>query len=124
MGETSRLLFLRQDLVNPIYRTLPPFAGNTPAEISQVAKRPDWLGYFGSPRLATATYGAQLMQYRAARDIALAIAILDGLDERDIPRYASVLNDQKTASQFEGLIKYEAEVERRQLEWMKKKGIQ
>jgi creatinine amidohydrolase len=78
--ETSRAMFLRPDLVNPTYTTLPPFAANNPVELLRVSKVPNWPGYIGSPRLATASYGAQLQLYRSARDIALAIAILD-------PRY-------------------------------------
>lgn len=123
--ETSRLIFLRPDLVNPIYRTLPPVAANNPIELFKVAKVPNWLGYIGSPRLATAAYGARLQQYRSARANALAIAILDGLDEREIPRYADfMLNDKTVLRELEGSTKYEVEVERKQRNWMKKKGIE
>lgn len=125
LEETSRLLFLRPHLVSPIYKKLPPFAANTLPELFQIAKAPNWQGYIGSPRLATATYGAQLQQYRAALGNALAIAILDGLDEREIPRYAHfMLHDKTATSELLGSTKYEAEVERKQREWMKKKGIE
>ncbi len=123
--ETSRLIFLRPDLVDPSYRTLPPVAANNPIELFQVAKAPNWLGYIGSPRLATAAYGARLQQYRAMQNNALAIAILDGLDEREIPRYADfMLNDKTVLRELEGSTKYEVEVERKQRNWMKKKGIE
>ena len=126
LDETSRLLFLRPDLVNPSYPTLAPFAANNPVELFQVAKAPNWLGYIGSPRLASAAYGASLQQYRAARTNALAIAILDGsLDEREIPRYANfMLGDRTVAKELEGSSRNEADVERKQREWMKKKGIE
>jgi creatinine amidohydrolase/Fe(II)-dependent formamide hydrolase-like protein len=126
LDETSRLIFLRPDLVNPNYRTLPPFAANNPVDLFQVAKAPNWLGYIGSPRLATAAYGARLQQYSAARANALALAILDGLlDEREIPRYANfMLSNRTVAKELEGSSRYEAEVERKQREWMKKKGIE
>ena len=126
LEETSRLLFLRPDLVNPVYRTLPPFAANSPTDLFRVSKAPNWPGYIGSPRLATASYGAQLQQNRSARDNALAIAILDGLlEEREIPRYANFMLGDKTVAQgLEGASKYDAEVGRKQREWMKKKGIE
>lgn len=126
LEETSRLLFLRPDLVSPIYRTLTPFATNNPAELFRVGKAPNWLGYIGSPRLATANHGAQLQQYRSARDNALAIAILDGLlEEREIPRYANfMLGDKTVAKELEGASKHDAEVERKQREWIKKRGIE
>ncbi len=124
LEETSRLLFLRPHLVNPLYNKLPPFAANTLPELFQTAKVPNWQGYIGSPRLATAAYGARLQQYRAAWNNALAIAILDGLDEREIPRYADfMLNDKTVLRELEGATKYETEVERKQREWRKKKGI-
>ena len=79
-----------------------------------------------SPRLATAAYGARLQQYRTALTNALAIAILDGLlDEREIPRYANfMLSNITVAKELEGSSRYEIEVERKQREWMKKKGIE
>ena len=126
LDETSRLIFLRPDLVNPSYRTLPPFTANNLVELFQVAKAPNWLGYIGSPRLATAAYGARSQQYNTARANALAIAILDGLlDEREIPRYANfMLSNRTAAKELEGSSRNEAEVERKQREWMKKKGIE
>lgn len=127
LEETSRLMFVRPDLVNPSYRTLPPFTVNTPVELFGIQKLTNWTGYLGSPRLANAKYGAQLQQYRALRDAALALAILDGvLDEREIPRYATrmLALDQMAAKGLDGSSKYYADVERKQHEWMKKKGIE
>ena len=119
--ETSRLIFLRPDLVDPIYRMLPPLAANDPAELFRVAGAPNWPGYVGSPRLATAAHGARLQQYRATQNSVLALAILGGLDEREIPRYSRfMLNDKTVVNALEGATKYEAEVERKQREWMKK----
>ncbi len=125
LDETSRLMFLRPDLVSAGYRTLPPFTANNPVELFQVAKAPNWLGYIGSPRLATAAYGAKSQQYRSEWTNALAFALLDSvLDERDIPRYANfMLSDKTVAKELEGSSRYDAEIERKQREWMKKKGI-
>lgn len=125
LEETSRLMFLRPDLVNPIYSKLPSIPANNPVELFQVSKTKDWLGYIGSPRLANTHLGAQLQQHRAALANALTLAILDGLlDERDIPRYSSfMLGDRIVVTALEGSTKYELEIERKQGEWMKKKGI-
>jgi hypothetical protein len=83
-------------------------------------------GYIGSPRLATASDGAQLQQYRSAHDTALAIAILDGvLDEREIPRYAKLmLNDKTLATELNRSSRNDLEIERKQRDLMKKKGIE
>ena len=125
LDETSRLMFLRPDLVSAAYRTLPPFTANNLVELFQVAKDSNWLGYLGSPRLATAAYGARSQQYTSAKTNALAFALLDSLlDERDIPRYANFMVSDKTVVQaLEGSSRYEDEVEQKQREWMKKKRI-
>lgn len=124
LEETSRMMFLRPDLVSPLYRTLQPLAVNNPVELFDVPHAANWPGYLGSPRLATAAHGAQLQQYRAVRDTTLALAILDGLDDREIPRYASFMLGMKpVAAGLEGSNQYEADVERKQLEWLKKKNM-
>lgn len=125
LEETSRALFLRPDLVNPAYARLPAFAANSPVDLFQLTQVRNWPGYIGSPRLATANYGAQLQQYRAARDIAFALAILDGLDEREVPRYAnSMLSNKAGEKAVEATTRHEAEVERKQRDWMKQKGVE
>ena len=124
--ETSRLMFLRPDLVSPVYSRLEPQTTNNPAEFFKLARVENWLGYLSSPRLANAYYGARLQQYRSARDNALALAILDGvLDERDIPRYANIMTGNKQImTELADSTKNELERERRQREWMRKKGIE
>jgi creatinine amidohydrolase/Fe(II)-dependent formamide hydrolase-like protein len=126
LEETSRLMFLRPDLVSPGYNKLPPFPANNPVQLFQVGAAANWLGYIGSPRLANASLGAQVQQYISAEANALTLAILDGtLDERDVPRIANImLGIPPIAKALEGSTKYEAEVERKQREWMKKKGIE
>lgn len=125
-SETSRLMFLRPDLVSPVYNKLAPFSANNPTELFQVARTRDWPGYISSPHLARADYGAKLMEYNAAENSVMALAILDGLlDEREVPRYANFMLGNKTlANGLEGSSRYDAEVERKQREWMKKKGIE
>lgn len=124
--ETSRMLFLRPDLVNPIYSKLPSQTIINPPEFFKIARAENWLGYLSSPRLANANYGARLQQYRSARDNALALAILDGiLDEREIPRYSNIMTgDKQIMTELAASTKNELERERRQREWMKKKGVE
>jgi creatinine amidohydrolase len=124
--ETSRLMFLRPELVSPVYRELPAQTTNNPVEFFKVAGRDGWLGYLSSPRLANANYGARLQQYRSERDNALALAILDGeLDERNIPRYSKrMIGDKQIMAGLAASGKNELERERKQSNWMKKKGIE
>jgi creatinine amidohydrolase/Fe(II)-dependent formamide hydrolase-like protein len=124
--ETSRLLFLRPDLVSPVYKQLPPQTTNNPTEFFQVAHIPGWLGYLSSPRLANANFGALSQHYRSKRDNALALAILGGkLDERDIPRYSKTMTgDKQVMAALAASAKNEQERERRQREWIKGKGLE
>jgi len=125
MSETSRLLFLRPDLIPATYLGAKPFAANNPSEAFRLATADDWPGYIGSPRLATAAYGAQLMRHSSSQYNALALAILDGLDERTITRFSGVaFNDKTIADITTQAARHWAGIERKQSEWMKKRGVQ
>ena len=123
--ETSRLMFLRPDLVNPRYTKLSSFTANSFGDLMQFS-RADWPGYVGSPRLANAVSGERLQQYRVTRDSALALAIIDGrLDERDVPRYANTMIAMATAAKApDNSGKNELAIAQKQREWMKTKGIE
>jgi creatinine amidohydrolase len=124
--ETSVMLFLRPDLVGSSYKTLAPLTINKPADQFALARTDNWSGYLGSPRIGNAAYGARRQQWRAALNIALANAFLDGtLDERDIPRYSTIrLSNPEFTKNYAGRTNYEARIARQQREWMKKKNIE
>ena len=124
--ETSVMLFLRPDLVSPAYGTLPPLTVNNRADQFSIARADGWPGYLGSPRLASAAYGARRQAWRSGLINALALAILDGtLDERDIPRYSSqMLRNQGVTKEYSGRNEYYERIERKKHEWMKRKGIE
>ncbi|MDQ4122062.1 MAG: creatininase family protein [Acidobacteriota bacterium] len=48
--ETSRLMFLRPDLVSPVYKQLPPQTTNNPTEFFQVARVMGWLSQLAASR--------------------------------------------------------------------------
>ncbi|HYN84905.1 MAG TPA: creatininase family protein [Pyrinomonadaceae bacterium] len=124
--ETSRLMFLRPDLVSPTYGELVPLTVNDFVKFFSAARVEKWPGYLSSPRLASAGHGARLQQYRSARDNALALALLGGaLDERDIPRYSTMITgDKQIMAELAGSTRNEVEREKRQREWMRRKGIE
>lgn len=124
--ETSRLMFLRPDLVSPIYKQLPSLTANNFDEFFKAPRTPGWLGYQSSPRLANTAYGALSMQNRSQMQKALALAIIDGkLDERNILRYAKIMTgNPQVKTSLEPSTKNEQERERKQREWMKKNGIE
>jgi hypothetical protein len=51
--ETSRLMFLRPELVIPADAQLQPRTTNNPREFFERARVSDWPGYLSSPRVAT-----------------------------------------------------------------------
>lgn len=124
--ETSVMLFLRPELVSPVYKTLAPLTVNSRADQFSIARADGWPGYLGSPHIANAAYGARRQAWRSGLINALALAILDGtLDERDIPRYSNqMLKNQSVTKEFSGRNEFYERIERQKRDWMKKKGIE
>lgn len=85
-GETSGTLFLRPDLVAPASRSAPAMSGTTWSDLVEIGSRDGWPGYFGSPRLATAAFGAESMRRQVEDQSSLVLRILDGFDPRTLPR--------------------------------------
>jgi creatinine amidohydrolase len=122
--ETSRLMFLRPDLVSAAVTALPAQTTNNPEEFFKAARVAGWRGYLSSPRLARASYGARLQEYRSAHDNALAVAILEGkVDERDIPRYSQRMTSKEIVAALAEANQDELNRERKQQEWMTRSGI-
>jgi len=124
MDETSRMLFLRPDLVDPAHTAATAFSGRTWEELVQIAARSSWPGYFGSPRLASAALGAEILRRHVEAYSTLVVRILDGFDPRSLPRQM----DRQGADS--GRIKYNevtAEHEQRiksvQERWLRSKGL-
>lgn len=60
VGETSAILALRQDLVDPAYKKLPALTGKTREELYAHARTPGWHGYLSAPARATAAFGRDI----------------------------------------------------------------
>jgi len=57
VGETSGMLAIRPDLVDPQYKKLPNRAGQTLDDVRAIAATPGWQGYLSDPAQGTAAYG-------------------------------------------------------------------
>jgi creatinine amidohydrolase len=125
MDETSMVLFLRPELVNPKYKTAKPQSGDKMEDLTRIAQSKDWQGYFGSPRLASRSQYAKGWQIAYKEAISTALKILDGLDERQIIRFGDEMKKSEPDVKLdEESLKHEAEIKRKQDEWLKKKGLQ
>jgi creatinine amidohydrolase len=91
MDETSLMLYLSPGLVDPGYKDAPVVAGSSYEESFQVARRPGWPGYLGSPRRASAALGGVIWSSFRRAAIDQALAILGGTDPATLPRYADLL---------------------------------
>lgn len=124
MNETSRMLFVRPDLVRPGYKTAQPQAGSTWQELVDRGSATNWPGYFGSPRLATAARGAEIMRAQAQELSNLAIAILDGFDHRTLQRRAArSLSDEGVRDWNGASIQHGLRIQTQQDTWLRSKGL-
>ena len=118
-SETSSLLFLRPDLVGPVERAQPQ-SGYGWEDLTRLARAPEWPGYFGSPRLATAASGARSFASAVKTAIDYALKILDGSDERQFPRVGGLAS--KSAPNIgidKDAIARELEIEKKQQGWLR-----
>jgi creatinine amidohydrolase len=124
MDETSWMLFLRPDLVLPAFRGARPLASQEMDELVNIAGQPEWPGYLGSPRLANAAHGAKVWQRASAVAIDLAMQILDGLDDREVRRFADAMLESPADVQLDrASLAHEAQVQRKQEEWLRGRGL-
>ena len=82
--ESSQLLFLRPDLVHDDLFEATAFTAVSAEDLIEIAEDANWKGYFGSPRLATPSAGALIVNFRTKQTIDLALRILDGFDWRSL----------------------------------------
>lgn len=123
MSETSRMLFLRPDLVDPGYTRAVPRPGTGFRGLTEVGQTPNWPGYFGSPRLATAARGAQIYGRRLARYVEFALRVLDGWDPSQAPRLAEVSRrDPGWAVVDSVFAEYERRIAARQERWLRERN--
>jgi creatinine amidohydrolase len=122
-SETSLLLFLRPELVSSDYKNAQPLPAGDQKQRVEITKADDWPGYWGSPRLATAAAGASRWKVNSSRWVELALKILDGFDYRQMKRFGDeiVSVDARAGQSF---TQHNQEVETKQREWLKQKGLE
>ena len=122
-GEHSALMFLRPDLVPGTIRHAQTFTGSSFADLVTRARRPDWPGYFGSPRHASAARGAAQYAQQSAFLKAFALKVLDGHDPRGGAHLAAkMLEDPAIAKVVEDSLAREAAQGARQQQWLKSRA--
>ena len=124
MNETSQMLFLRPDLVQPGYKTAQPHSGANWRDLVNRGAEPNWPGYLGSPRLATAARGAEIMRTRAQELSALALRILDGFDFRTLQRTSVQQQTDEAIRDYDAAANAHArQIQQQQDSWLQRKGL-
>ena len=122
INETSRILFIRPDLVREERLDAQPATPNAWDDFVTLANEPGWQGYFGSPRLARAEIGADLMKVQAENAADLALRILDGFAHRSLKRFADT--DNPALRRLDGIISdRSSRIRDQQDKWLKESGI-
>lgn len=118
--ELSRLLHLRPDLVDAGWRTGPSVVAAGPDAWAVAARADDWPGYIGAPRHASAALGAWNWAREVAGCSAVVQRVLEGTDERTLPRYADrMLAIPAVRATVERSGRLEAERAARQTRWLR-----
>ena len=122
MAETSSMLFLAPQLVDPQYKHTSSITGTDMASLIQIAQRKDWPGYFGAERLASAAYGERAWHQNARQFTQYALDILDGRVNTDtVERFGDVIKQSKEDVLLDSLsLAEEARLKNKQQEWLKR----
>jgi creatinine amidohydrolase len=92
MFETSMMLHLKPDLVDPSYKHLRTIEWN------QMYKMQQWPGYVGAgPSHSNAEVGGAVLRWRGVRAGTLMRRAVDGEDLASLPRHPSWLNEDSSA---------------------------
>jgi hypothetical protein len=88
------------------------------ALLSSALGVPDWAGYFGAPRLASAAIGAADERDAATAVLAFALRVLDGFDPSTSSRYSrDIVQNPAVAAIVKDTLAREAATEARHQEW-------
>jgi creatinine amidohydrolase len=116
--ETSALLFYRPTLVGDSYRSAQSYTAKNWADLVRIARGDKWPGYFGAPRLATASRGAVSSAAMAKSASDVLLKVIDGLDERQLLHYSAVATSPENLEIDRLALAREREAEQRQQKWL------
>jgi creatinine amidohydrolase/Fe(II)-dependent formamide hydrolase-like protein len=125
VAETSSMLYIIPHLVDRGYKNAVPFTGNTLEELAQLAQQPDWEGYFGSERLATAEFGKKAWQSNAGMFTQFVMDVLDNKINSDtVQRFGDFSKGSQIDVMLDSLsLKEEQRRKEKQQSWLQKKDF-
>lgn len=117
--EHSAILFLRPELVPASVHSAPTVAGAEMKDLAQIAKKPEWEGYFGLIKDASASIGARDYQNVLTKATDVMNKILGGADPGSFQRYYDELEkDAENHSIDQDDLKNDAFLAKRHQDWL------
>lgn len=125
VAETSSMLFIAPQLVDSGYKHAIPYTGNSMVELVEIAQRPDWKGYFGSPRLATSDFGKQAWNSNSKMYTQYVLDIMDNKINPDtVLRFGDYSKGSPIDVRLDSLsLQEEMKRKEKQQTWLQKKGL-
>ena len=125
MTETSSMLYIVPNLVDSNYKHATPLTGNDMNHLTQIAKEPNWLGYFGSERLANKEFGKDAWNKNVKDYCNIVMDIIDNKINPDtILKFGNIMKQSPVDVMLDSLS--DMEEQRRkiiQTSWLNKKGF-
>jgi creatinine amidohydrolase len=119
VSETSAVMAVRPDLVRSIYSTLPTLRADNMKGRQELARKPDWPGYFSAPARARADYGRDIEAWWVEGMTDLILQALRGENLFARPRWPAPLqNSPEYTEVVEGALAPEREFERELERWL------
>ncbi len=125
MKETSSMLYMRPDLVDTNYKHAIPLTGFDMESLMQIAKKPDWPGYFGSERLANSEFGKEAWNKNVNEYCNIVMNIIDNKINPDtIAKFGNIMKQSSTDVMLDSLaIEEEQRRKSIQMIWLHKKRL-
>jgi creatinine amidohydrolase len=119
VSETSAVLAVRPDLVRSTYKTLPVLRAENMTERQELARKPDWPGYFSAPARASADYGRDIEGWWVEGMTDLILQAIRGENLFDRPRWPAPLqNSPEYPEVVDGALAPEREFEGKLERWL------
>jgi creatinine amidohydrolase len=123
--ETSVLYFLKPDLKTIGYKDAPLITAGSPEDLVTLAKKNDWPGYFGSPRLANLNLGEKYWKGWINYIIKQVENILDSKYDFNNPTYYQIMSNHPVFKLInEDAKNFDKQKETKQNAWLKSKGFE
>ena len=125
MTETSSMLYIVPHLVNTNYKHALPFTGNDMNHLNQIAKETNWLGYFGSERLANREFGKNAWNKNVKEYCDIVMNIIDNKINPDtISKFGNTMKQSPVDVMLDSLSNIEEQRRKStQTIWLNKKRL-